>query len=135
MALAKEATDAKTDDQIRKLMDEDPEYNGVNASSFREALRQAVDKAKQIQQREADKAAGKNTGEAEEIAEYRQKRLPELIKFSQGDPSRSRFIEKERARLEEEGDVLYQKKYLSMGFWIFASIEAAYLIGRGKKKV
>ena len=134
MAFAKKAAEAKTDDQIRKLIDEDPDYDGLKSGSLRDVLEQAIDKAKKAQEEEANKAAGKEPGDAEKIAEYRQKRLPELIKFSQGDPSRSRFIEKERARLEEEGDVLYRKKYISMGIWIFSSIEAAFLIGRGKKK-
>jgi hypothetical protein len=134
MALAKKASDAKSDDDIRKLIDEDPDYDGINATSLRETLRQVAKKAEKIEREEADKAAGKDPGDAEQIANYRNKRVPELIKFSQGDPSRSRFLEKERARLEEQGDVLYRKKYLSMGIWIFASIEAAYLIGCGKKK-
>ena len=134
MAFAKKAGDAKSDDDIRKLIDEDPDYDGINATSLREALRQVAKKAEKMEREEADKAAGKAPGDADQIANYRNKRVPELIKFSQGDPSRSRFIEKERARLEEQGDVLYRKKYVSMGIWIFASIEAAYLIGCGKKK-
>ena len=134
IAIAKKAADAKTDDQVRKVMDEDPGYNGLHGSSLKEILKEVVAQAEKAQREEANKAAGKEPGDAEEIAEYRKKRLPELVKFSQGEPSRSRFIEKERTRLEEDGEILYEKKYISMGIWIFSSIEAAFLIGRGKKK-
>jgi hypothetical protein len=60
--------------------------------------------------------------------------LPELIKFAKGDPSRTRFLEKERERLIEEDWVTYEPKWFWIGVWVFSSIESAYIFGRGKKK-
>lgn len=134
MALARKAADAKTDADIRKLIEEDPDYGGFESTSLREAVGELGRKLEKMAKEEEAKAAGKDPGDADELAQYRQKRLPELIKFSKGDPTRTRFLEKERARLEEDGEILYRKKPISMGIWIFSSIEAAFLLGRGKKK-
>jgi hypothetical protein len=135
MAFAKKAADAQTDAQVRELIKEDPQNNGFEPTSFREALQQVVKMAEKAEKAEAAKSnPGAEQGDENEIAEYRKKRLPELVKFSKGEPSRTRYLEQERTRLEEEGDVLYRKSWFWMGIWIFSSIEAAYLLGRGKKK-
>ena len=135
MAVAKKAAEARTDAQVKEVMDDDPEYGGIGARTVKELFRELaeeIDKAKREETARASGAAMSDEQKAE-VAEYRKKRLPELIKFSKGDPSRTRYLEQERVRLAEDGYILYRKKWFWMGIWIFSSIQSAFYFGRGKK--
>lgn len=137
MAIAKKAANAKTDAQVLELMDEDPQYVGLgdeDIKGFRAALGRALEKAAKAARQKSAQEGTLDEDEKAEVAEYRKERLPELIKFAKGDPSRTRFLEKERERLKEEDWVTYEPRWFWIGVWVFSSIESAYVFGRGKKK-
>ena len=137
VAIAKKAANAKTDAQVLEIMDEDPQIVGLNdpdARGIRAALGRAVEKAvKEARQKSAQEGKLDEDDKAE-LDEYRKKRLPELIKFAKGEPSRTKFIEKERERLKEEDDVTYEPSWIWIGIISISSVRTAYFFGRGKKK-
>lgn len=137
MAIAKKAANAKTDAQVLELMDEDPRYVGLSdddAKGFRAALGRALEKAAKAARQKSAQDGTLDEDDKAEVAEYRKKRLPELIKFAKGEPSRTTFLEKEKERLKEEDYVTYEPRWFWIGVWVFSSIESAYVFGRGKKK-
>jgi hypothetical protein len=136
-AIAKKAANATTDAQVLELMDEDPQYVGLSdddAKGIRAALGRALEKAAKAGRQKSAQEGTLDEDQKIEVADYRKKRLPELIKFSKGDPSRTTFIAKEREHLKEDDSVTYEPRWFWIGVWVFSSIEAAYLLGRGKKK-
>ncbi len=120
MALAQKAVEAKTDEQIRQVMLED--------NSDVMTLSQAVEKVTDaIQDKNGDAA----------IAKYRATKLPALIKFSKGDPSRTKFETEARAKFAENEDNLYQVSGIKLGLivmWIISGVSSAFKIASGAKK-
>jgi hypothetical protein len=136
MDVAKKAATARTDAQVVEIMDSDPQYVGLDwdAKGIRENIVKALEKAQRAERMKSATEGTLDDDEKAELAEYRKQRLPELVKLAKGDPSRTRFLEKEYARLKEEDYETYDRRWFWMGVWIYSSIQSAFAIGRGTKK-
>lgn len=137
MAIAKKAANAKTDAQVLEIMDEDPQIVGLDdpdARGIRAAVGRALEKAVKAARLKSAQEGKLDEDDKAELDDYRKKRLPELIKFAKGEPSRTTFIEKERARLKEEDEVTYEPSWIWIGIISISSVRTAYFFGRGKKK-
>ena len=120
LALSKKAADAKTDEQIREIIIQD-------ADSFADSLKLAV----------AAVTSEKIESGDPNIAKYKATKLPVLIKFAKGDPSRSKFETAARAKFAEDEDNLYQVGGVKLGLmimWIVSGISSAFKIAAGKEK-
>lgn len=106
MELAKQASNAKSDEDIRKVMVEDPgeRFEGVKPDQI----------------------------ETSAVEKYRAGNLMALQRFAKGEPSRAKFAEKERAKLAGDDSNVYRGN-LMMIIWVVSGVTSCFQMIRGKK--
>jgi hypothetical protein len=105
MELAELAAAAKSDDDIRKVMLEDPDAHVASADQI----------------------------EADAIGKYRAGNLAVLQKFAKGDPSRVKFEEAERTKLSATDPGISVARMIWIGIWVIIGMSGAYKGITGKE--
>jgi len=118
VAYAKQAVKAKTDEEILKVMDEEPQMElDEDSDSGDEGLTKVTAKAQQT--------------DAQRVAEWKKKKLPELRKFAEGKVSRLQFEKDRRPVLETRygaASLFYRAFRKSMIVCFVVAVGAAFKI-------
>lgn len=107
MALARQATEARSDQQVREVMLEDPETTFSTPDTISD----------------------------EAVAKYRRNELAALVKFAKGEPTRAKFEETERRRMEQNDELAEVRvRWIGTLIWGFTAVSAAFKIAGGVSK-
>ena len=107
MALAKKAAEARNDEQVREVMIEDPAMTFSSAETISD----------------------------EAVSKYRRNEMAALVKFAKGEPTRARFEETERRRMEQNDELAEVRvRWIGTLIWGFTAVSAAFKIAGGASK-